>query len=81
MFQITELKAKHFTTESELRSKMKTNLKEHDDKVDTLNKRISGLLKQVASLSKINKKTSKTEQLATNSDANNSSGTDSPSIQ
>lgn len=79
---ITELKAKHFTTESELRNKMKTNLKEHDDKVDTLNKRISGLLKQVASLSKINKKTSKTEQLAaTNSDANNSSGTDSPSIQ
>ncbi|XP_030753612.1 protein FAM76A [Sitophilus oryzae] len=77
---ITELKAKHFTTESELRVKMKTSLKEHEDKVDTLNKRISGLLKQVAGLSKTAKKGLKGD-LTVTSDANNSSGTDSPSIQ
>lgn len=77
---ITELKAKHFTTESELRIKMKGSQKEHDEKVEFLNKRISGLLKQVAGLSKTaNKKIAKTEVTA-NSDANNSSGTDSPSI-
>ncbi|KAL1491061.1 hypothetical protein ABEB36_011714 [Hypothenemus hampei] len=76
---ITELKAKHFTMEAELRTKMKKDQKENDDKVDSLNKRISGLLKQVASLSKSSKKTAKSEQLA--SDTNNSSGTDSPSLQ
>lgn len=62
---------------------MKTCQKEHDTKVDVLNKRISGLLKQVAGLSKTAKKSiGKGEQLATvNSDTNNSSGTDSPSLQ
>ncbi|XP_060517865.1 protein FAM76A [Cylas formicarius] len=77
--QITELKAKHFTTESEWRAKMKTNQKEHDDKVDSLNKRVAGLLKEVAGLSKSAKKTNKNITI-TNSDANNSSGTDSPSV-
>ncbi|XP_050309283.1 protein FAM76A [Anthonomus grandis grandis] len=101
---ITELKAKHFTTEAELRNKMKNSQKEHDDKVGTLNNRISGLLKQVATLSKGNSKKSSTKEKpapivaaattnqeeekistannsAVNSDANNSSGTDSPSLQ
>lgn len=74
---ITELKAKHFTTENELRNKMKTTQKDHETKCDMLNSRIQSLLKEVASLSKSNKK----DRLAAAREAANSgSGTDSPSI-
>ncbi|XP_018329396.1 protein FAM76A [Agrilus planipennis] len=76
--QITELKAKHFTIETELRNKMKTAQKEHDDKCDTLSIKIQTLLKEIASLSKITKK----ERLAaTRENANSGSGTDSPLTQ
>lgn len=78
-FQITELKANNFTTENELRQKLKNQLKEHEDKVDFLNNRISTLLKEVASLSKTAKKSKgMTAAAAAASTDNNSSGTDSP---
>lgn len=59
---------------------MKNSQKEYEDKIDILNKRIATLLKQVASLSKSAKKV-KGDLTTVNSDANNSSGTDSPSLQ
>lgn len=78
-FQITELKANNFTTENELRQKLKNLQKEHEDKVDFLNNRISNLLKEVASLSKTAKKgKGMTATAAAASTDNNSSGTDSP---
>lgn len=78
-FQITELKAKHFTMENELRNKMKAMEKEHETKIDTLNKKIQNQLKEIATLSK----SSKRDRFAnTRENANNSgSGTDSPSTQ
>lgn len=77
-FQITELKAKHFTTENELRSKMKTVQKEYDQKLEMLNSRIQSLLKEVAMLSKSSSR--KDRLAATKESANSGSGTDSPSI-
>lgn len=59
---------------------MKNTQIEHDNKIESLNKRIQGLLKEVASLSKSNKR----DRLAAArvESANNSgSGTDSPSTQ
>lgn len=80
IIQITELKATHFTTETELRNKMKITEKEHDDKVGFLNARIQSLLKEVATLSKGNKRDRLSA--AKQENANNSgSGTDSPSTQ
>lgn len=73
------MKANNFTTENELRHKLKTTQKEHDDKVDLLNNRISTLLKEVAGLSKSAKK-NKAVTTAQAAD-NNSSGTDSPNPQ
>ncbi|KAJ8920771.1 hypothetical protein NQ315_004912 [Exocentrus adspersus] len=78
---ITELKASNFTTENELRKKLKTVQKEHEDKVDFLNNRISNLLREVASLSKTAKKGKGVSATSAASGDNNSSGTDSPSIQ
>lgn len=75
--QLTELKAKHFTTEQELRTKMQREQKEHDDKCDSLNSRIQSLLKEIASLSKVNKR----ERLNAARENNSGSGTDSPSTQ
>lgn len=78
MFQITELKAKHFTTENELRTKMNNCSKEHDKKVEMLQGKIKNLQKEVAVLSKSNKK----ERLLAKADsgAGSGSGTDSPSV-
>lgn len=76
LFQITELKAKHFTTENELRTKMSNCLKDHDKKVDMLHSKIKTLQKEVATLSKSNKK----ERITVSSGAGSGSGTDSPSI-
>lgn len=63
---------------------MKSTQKEFENKVEDLNKRITSLLKEVASLSKSAKK-NKGSSLATITSAtdnsNNSSGTDSPSLQ
>ncbi|KAG5889017.1 hypothetical protein JTB14_033946 [Gonioctena quinquepunctata] len=79
---ITELKANNFTTENELRNKLKSMQKEQEDKVDFLNNRISGLLKEVAALSKSAKKVKGglAAAAAAASGDNNSSGTDSPVI-
>lgn len=73
------MKANNFTTENELRQKLKNQNKEHEDKVDFLNNRISNLLKEVASLSKTAKKgRGMAAAAAAASTDNNSSGTDSP---
>ncbi|OXU26008.1 hypothetical protein TSAR_009312 [Trichomalopsis sarcophagae] len=75
--QITELKAKNFTSESELRNKMKTSEKEYENKISNMQHKISNLLKEVASLSKSTKR----DRLSiTKSEAgtNSGSGTDSP---
>lgn len=73
------MKANNFTTENELRQKIKNQQKEHEDKVDFLNNRISTLLKEVASLSKTAKKSKGLTAAAVAVTAdNNSSGTDSP---
>ncbi|XP_044741664.1 protein FAM76A isoform X2 [Chrysoperla carnea] len=75
---ITELKAKHFTVENELRNQMKVTQRDHDSKCDMLNGKIQTLLKEVATLSKSTKK----DRLAAarESSTNSGSGTDSPSI-
>lgn len=59
---------------------MKIAQKEHEDKVDSLNSRIQSLLKEVASLSKINKRDRVSAAKLENSN-NSGSGTDSPSTQ
>ncbi|CAG9858284.1 unnamed protein product [Phyllotreta striolata] len=79
---ITELKANNFTTENELRNKLKVIQKEYDTKVEQLNKKITSLLKEIASLSKSAKKGLRNSAINSNASAeNNSSGTDSPSLQ
>ncbi|KAK9872883.1 hypothetical protein WA026_020237 [Henosepilachna vigintioctopunctata] len=85
---ITELKAHHFTNETELRNKMKLTVKEHDEKVDFMNQKISGLLKEVATLSKTQLKKgrsgggggSTTVSILATENSNSGSGTDSPSL-
>lgn len=57
---------------------MKIVHKEYEDKCDQLNIKIQTLLKEIASLSKVNKR----ERLAAaKENANSGSGTDSPSLQ
>lgn len=78
-FQITELKAKHFTMETEMRTKMKTMEKDFENKIEGLSKKIQNQLKEIATLSKSNKRD---RFAAARENANNSgSGTDSPSTQ
>lgn len=81
---ITELKSKNFTSENELRTKMKDTEKFYESKVDVLNKKVSQLLKEVAQLSKGNKKGggggggSSVPASVTTKDSSSGSGTDSP---
>lgn len=56
MFQITELKSKNFENEIELRNKLRDTERLNDIKVDLLNKKIAGLIKEVAILKRLNKK-------------------------
>ncbi|KAG8237211.1 hypothetical protein J437_LFUL016048 [Ladona fulva] len=72
--QITELKAKHFTVENDLRSKMKNVQKEHDTKVEGLQQKIKTLQKEIATLSKAKNK------VVSKDVTGSGSGTDSPSI-
>lgn len=87
---MTELKSKNFTSENEMRNKMKEAEKFYEAKIDVLNKKVSSLLKEVAGLSK---NTKKGGAVTTASSANNTvatvkensgsgsasgSGTDSP---
>lgn len=53
---MTELKSKNFTSENEMRNKMKETEKFYEAKIDVLNKKLSSLLKEVAQLSKNTKK-------------------------
>lgn len=65
--------------ETELRNKMKTLEKEHENKIDNLNKKIQTQLKEIATLSK---STKRDRLAAARENANNSgSGTDSPNTQ
>lgn len=84
---ITELKSKNFTSENELRVKMKDTEKFYDSKVDVLNKKVAQLLKEVAQLSKGNKRMGGGGGIgnsgggtvsATTKDSSSGSGTDSP---
>lgn len=52
----TELKSKNFISENELRNKMKDSEKYYEAKIEVLNKKVAGLLKEVAQLSKGNKR-------------------------
>lgn len=70
---MTELKAKQFTIETDLRNKMKTMQKEHENKVENLLLKIKTLQKEVATLSKVKKGLNKDL-------AGSGSGTDSPSL-
>lgn len=79
---ITELKAKNFTTENELRTKMKDTERLFDTKIDILNKKIATLLKEVAVLTRSNKKSggnnkNSNKQLLIIQDNDNSSQKDS----
>ncbi|KAJ9597815.1 hypothetical protein L9F63_011310 [Diploptera punctata] len=75
---ITELKAKHFTVESELRNKIQ---KEHENKVESLSIKIKSLQKEVATLSKSGKKQMSVAQRELGGSGGGSgSGTDSPSL-
>lgn len=76
--QITELKAKNFTSETELRNKMKATEKEYEAKISTMQLKISSLLKEVASLSKSSKRGDRVAATKTEAGTNSGSGTDSP---
>lgn len=87
---MTELKSKNFTSENEMRNKMRDTEKFYESKIDVLNKKVSNLLKEIAQLSKNTKKGGVTAASIVNSNAvaaikENSgsgsasgSGTDSP---
>lgn len=83
----TELKSKNFTSENEMRNKMKETERFYEAKIDVLNKKVSGLLKEVAQLSKNTKKNMVTASSGTNNTvasvkenggSASGSGTDSP---
>ncbi|KAK6620996.1 hypothetical protein RUM43_011299 [Polyplax serrata] len=75
--QITELKAKNFTSETEMRNKMKNMEKEATDKIEFLTLKVKSLQKELATLSK---STGNRKLLKEKADLNSGSGTDSPSI-
>lgn len=67
------MKAKHFTSENEIRNKMKDSDRLYEVKIDILNKKIASLLKDVAVLTKSNKRAGNIL-----SKDSGGSGTDSP---
>lgn len=80
-----DLKAQNFTSESELRNKMKTSEKEYENKISNMQLKISGLLKEVATLSKSTKRDRKSmgsssfnSSVIADKETNSGSGTDSP---
>lgn len=79
-FQITELKAKNFTSETEMRSKMKNMEKEASDKIEVLTSKVKSLQKELATLSKSTGNRKLLNATREKSDLNSGSGTDSPSI-
>lgn len=77
IFQITELKAQNLTNQTELRNEMKNKERLNETKFNLMNTKIQNLLKEVATLSKTQKKTNNKKGLTLGNE--NSSGTDSPS--
>lgn len=85
--KITELKAKQFTLENELRNKMKDSDRLNEGKIEILNKKVSSLLKEVATLSRNTKRADKVtanaaaaaEKASALAKDSGGSGTDSPS--
>lgn len=75
---ITELKAKHFTNEMELRNRMQTTEREFEKKVETLSIKIKTLQKEVATLTKSNKNNKVTSNALSSGAGSGGSGTDSP---
>lgn len=73
---ITELKARNFTAENELRTRMKDTESFYETKVDILNKKVASLLREIAALTRSNKKGGPAAQ--TVSKDSGGSGTDSP---
>lgn len=76
---ITELKGKNFQSENELRVKLKDQEKLYESKLEVLNKKLSGLLKEVAQLSRASKvKNSVAAKEVIIAKDSGGSGTDSP---
>jgi len=75
---ITELKSQNFVSENELRTKMKDAEKYYETKIEVLNKKVAGLLKEVAQLSKGIKKTNSNNSNSVAAKDSGGSGTDSP---
>lgn len=75
--QITELKAKNFEAQNEMRTKQKDSDRLFELKIDVLNKKISNLVKEVASLSRSAKKAGSGKDKEATKDSGGS-GTDSP---
>lgn len=57
---------------------MKTTEKEYDNKISGMQQKISGLLKEVATLSKSNKRGDRLAATKSEASTNSGSGTDSP---
>lgn len=76
--QMTELKASHFTVEQELRQKMKIVGRDHEAKIDILQKKLRDQSREIAVLMKGKKKGERGAALSATDGG--SSGTDSPSV-
>ncbi|CRK92746.1 CLUMA_CG006234, isoform A [Clunio marinus] len=80
--EITDWKGKHFTIETEMRNKMKDQERLYETKLEVLNKKVQNQLREIAQLSKSQKRIERT--MVTESgkiekqNNNSSSGNDSP---
>lgn len=73
---ITELKSQNFTSEKELRDKLKGQEKQYDYKLDVMNKKLGNVMLELAQLRKSKGKGAVT--VNTNNKDSGGSGTDSP---
>ncbi|CAO1406737.1 unnamed protein product [Diamesa serratosioi] len=76
--EITELKANHFTTENEMRNKLKEIERLNDIKIEILNKKMQLQLKEIAQLSKSTKRIAVKDSIIAKE--KDSSGTESPNV-
>ncbi|KOB70205.1 Protein FAM76A [Operophtera brumata] len=76
---ITELKAQHHNNTCDIRNEIKNKDRLNETKFTLMNTKIQNLLKEVATLSKSNKKNNKNTKSALANAENSGSGTDSPS--
>ncbi|KAG6450929.1 protein FAM76A-like isoform X2 [Manduca sexta] len=77
--QITELKAQHLNSTTDLRNEMKNKERLNETKFNLMNTKIQNLLKEVATLSKSARKNNKNTKTILANAENSGSGTDSPS--